>query len=71
MVIMFIMKRTCLPQNTNTDEKKTCEFHPTEIKFNEQFFDPKDNQLVKSSIRMKSNNKRKLKAKTKSQYLRA
>jgi hypothetical protein len=55
------MKRTCLQKNTtcpdisgNTDEQYTCEFHPAEISFKESLFDPKNNQVVESSIWMKN-----------------
>jgi len=61
------MKRTCLQENTNTDEQSrwllgSCEFpacrtgwHPVEILFKEQYFDPKEIQQVKSFVRMKNN----------------
>jgi hypothetical protein len=54
------MSRTCLKKNTienqwnkaklNTDEQDTCEFHLDENSFNEQLFDPKDIQYVKSFV---------------------
>jgi hypothetical protein len=61
--VISIMKRTCLQKNTNTVEQNTCEFHlsaaklrqagPAETSIKERLFDPKDNQLVKSFVRMK------------------
>jgi len=54
------MKRTCLKKNTNTDKLATCEFscnngtgYPDKNSFNEQPFDPKDIQYVKSFVQMK------------------
>jgi alpha-L-arabinofuranosidase len=53
------MKRTCLQKNTtcpgvsgNTDEQNNFEFHNDQIYFNEHFFDPKDNQVIISFVRM-------------------
>ncbi|MFA9390378.1 MAG: two-component regulator propeller domain-containing protein [Prolixibacteraceae bacterium] len=55
------MKRTSLQKNTNTDEQNTCEFpvcrtgrHSDKILFDEQYFNPIDNQTVKSFVWMKN-----------------
>jgi len=47
------MKRTYSQRNTNMDEQNTCEFHPVEILFKEQHFDPKGIQHIKCFLRMK------------------